>query len=49
MTLGCESDLYDEKFASMLTLDSYCCIWVTLTCKREWVKCKCERYTFPFT
>ena len=41
--------MYDEKSALKLTFDSYCCIWVTLTCKREWVKYKYEKYTFPFT
>ena len=29
--------MYIERSALMLSLDSYCCICVTLTCKREWV------------
>ena len=41
--------IYIKKSALMLTLDSYCCIWVTLTGKREWVKYKYERCTFAFT
>ena len=40
--------MYIEKSGVMLTLDSYCYIWVMLTCKRKWVKCKYERYRFPF-
>ena len=41
--------MYIEKSALMLTFDSSCCIWETLTCEREWVKCKYERYAFLFT
>ena len=41
--------MYIEKYVLMLILDRYCCIWVTLTRKIEWLKYKYKRYTFPFT